>query len=79
MAAPNLPSLPLAGFAQLIPALASREIQHVNRILGLCEYEFPESSYGRCDGFPCQEPAVIHHLESEHEYCLSHFREVDRG
>ena len=85
MAAQNLPSFPLAGFAQLIPALIERQITQVNLILaqsdlGLCDWESPESSYGACDGgYSCHEKATVHHLASEHEYCLSHFREVNRG
>jgi len=72
MAAQNLPSFPLAGFAQLVPALIDHEIKRVNQLLGSCDWEDEWSPY------TCKEKAVVHHIATEHEYCLSHFVEVDR-
>lgn len=85
MAQTNLPVLSHAGFPQLLHLLIGAEIERVERILAQAElspccYESPESSRGACDGGePCREKATVHDLASDEEYCLSHFREVERG
>ena len=57
-----------------------RQPQPVQAELSFCCHESPESTVGACDGgFPCRQRATVHHLESEQEYCLRHFQEVDRG
>lgn len=78
MAARSLPVLTHPTFPQVLDALMGREVQRVEKILGLCCWESPESRYGACDGgFPCHEPAVVTHLEHQVPYCLSHFREAE--
>jgi hypothetical protein len=80
MAHSTLPVLSHPDFPQvLFDALAS-ELRRVQTTLGLCAWQSPETSYGACNGgFPCQELATVHHLATDEEFCLSHFREVDRG
>ena len=79
MAAQNLPSFPLPGFSQLIPALIERQITVVNRVLaqselGTCDYEDPDFNF-----YGCCEKATVHHIAFEQEYCLRHFQKVNRG
>ncbi len=45
-------------------------------LIGLCQYESPESNWGACDGIPCCQIATVHHREYELEYCPRHFAEV---
>lgn len=48
-------------------------------VLGTCDYQTPETSWGACDGQPCLESATVHDLATDREYCVGHFREVSRG
>lgn len=48
-------------------------------VLGTCDYQSPETSWGACDGQPCFESATVHDLNSDLGYCAKHFREVSRG
>lgn len=80
MSGSTLPVLSRPGFPQVLHSVMASEIRYVEQVLGLCAYETPESSWGRCDGgFPCQEPALVSEVESGLPFCLGHFREVDRG
>jgi hypothetical protein len=46
--------------------------------LGPCEYETPESSWGKCDGgHRCFGKGVIHHIASETNVCPKHFRALE--
>jgi hypothetical protein len=47
--------------------------------LGSCDWQSPESYFGACDSRVCRQKATIHHIPSEQEFCLAHFREVSRG
>lgn len=80
MAHSSLPVFFHPQFPQVFDRALMFEVRRVEKLLGLCCWESPESSRGACDGgFPCQEQATVHHLESDNEFCLSHFREVSRG
>jgi len=73
--------LPAREFPQLPFSFDVERIgRRINQVVGpslltACSYEFPESSYGACDGVPCGAVATV----TEREYCLAHFREVSRG
>lgn len=41
--------------------------------LGICCWESAETREGACNGIPCYQRAVVHHLESDLEFCLKHF------
>jgi hypothetical protein len=44
------------------------------RPTGFCEYEYPESSRGACDGGqPCIHSATVHDPESDRNLCGKHF------
>jgi hypothetical protein len=45
----------------------------------LCQYEYPETRPGACNGFPCAAKATIFDLSEEREFCVKHFRGVSRG
>ena len=81
MAHTTLAALSLLEFPQLpfsfdVERIGRRINQAVGRsLLTACSYESPESSYGACDGVPCDAVATV----TEREYCLAHFREVSRG
>lgn len=80
MAHSTLPVLSHLSFPQVAVRAFTFEVRRVEQVLGLCAWQSPESSRGACDGgFPCQESATVHHLGTDAEYCLSHFREVGRG
>jgi hypothetical protein len=80
MAHSTLPVFSHPQFPQVTGALFASEVRRVERSLSLCAWQSPESSRGACDGgFPCQETAIVTNLADENEYCLSHFREVERG
>jgi len=53
--------------------------QAAKPVLLQCQYEYPESRWGACDGMPCGEEATVYDQESEMEFCLAHFEEVRRG
>ena len=65
MAARSLPVLTHPTFPQVLDALMGREVQRVEKILGLCCWESPESQ--------CTEEARIDGL------CARHYRQVQRG
>ena len=44
-----------------------------------CSYEYPESSIGACDGFPCGDLSTVHDLESDQPLCTLHFLRVNLG
>ena len=80
MAAQHLTVLTHPEFPQVLDGSLSRLDQMVTRVLaktavtyllGQCNFE---DEY--CD---CREPATVHHLESEQEFCLRHFQAVTRG
>ena len=83
MAAQHHTALSLPNFPQVFTQLMDREVTRVSQLvtqahLGCCDYETPESHWGACDGIPCIEKATVHHLASEREFCLDHFRKVTR-
>jgi hypothetical protein len=76
----TLPVLSHPSFPQVLFDALAFELRRIEKTLGLCAWQSPESSRGACDGgFPCQEPATVHHLSTDQPYCLSHFREVELG
>ncbi len=50
-------------------------VEQVIRILD--QYNIPECE--GVDGFDCHQPAVVHHLASEQDFCLDHFRFWERN
>jgi hypothetical protein len=42
-----------------------------------CSYEYPESSGGACDGFPCSEKATTFDWMEGLPYCAKHWREMN--
>lgn len=84
MATQNFTCLSSPDFPQAFESLIEYELRRVDRVLvqtllPTCEHEFPESRYAAADGFPCNQPAVVHHLPTEQDVCLKHFQEVSRG
>lgn len=76
MAQSSLPVFTRPEFSQVLEALADFEIRHVNKTLGLCCWESPESVRGACDGgFPCRKSATVTDIESGCGYCLKHFEQ----
>ena len=76
MAAQHLTALASPEFPQVFDASLNQLFQRVDRIyaaslLSICDFE---DQYG-----DCREVATVHHLASEHEFCLRHFQAVTRG
>jgi hypothetical protein len=79
MAAPNSNAndlFALTGLPRLLDALIGNEIRRVDQLLAqprfaACEYQ-PDGQ-----AFPCGRKAVVTALDSERDYCLEHFREVE--
>ena len=76
MAAQHLTVFSSPQFPQVFEDAIHYEIRRVSRILneallGTCAFDDEH-----CD---CRQPAVVHHLETESNYCLRHFTEVNRG
>ena len=76
MAAQHLTALSSPEFPQVFDRCLDQLFQRVERILAAsylstCDFE---DQYG-----DCREVATVHHLASEHEFCLRHFQAVNRG
>ena len=76
MAAQHLTVLSRPQFPQVFEDAIHYEIRRVSAIvdqvlLGTCAFDDEH-----CD---CRQPAVVHHLETESNYCLRHFQAVNRG
>ena len=77
MAAQHLTALSSPEFPQALSVSLDRLIDRVeiivarNYLLSPCDFE---DQYG-----DCREVATVHHLASEHEFCLRHFQVVQRG
>lgn len=80
MAARNL-SVPTVFHSPTFPQVFTKAIQsQVRQLLATCCYVSPESIPGSCDGgYPCNEPATIHDVSTEMDYCSRHGRMVCRG
>jgi hypothetical protein len=78
MSPSTLPVFSRPQFPQVVQQLFASEVRQVNKVLGLCCFEsFREGI--RDFAYSCQETATVFCLADEQEYCLSHFREVERG
>jgi len=44
--------------------------------LDRCDYQCRDFPF---EGESCQQLGVVHHLESEREFCLGHFNQLERG
>jgi hypothetical protein len=81
---PSFPQVFEAATAQLVSRLVptfpqlSDVLDAAEARLGECDWNDPESRYGACDGGSCHQDAVVHHLQSELEYCLQHFQKAVR-
>ena len=54
-------------------------IELTDRVLtrrGTCDYCYPESSWGRCDGGFCGQEADISDTETSYSYCRKHWKEI---
>ena len=76
MAAQHLTALSSPEFPQVFDASLNQLFQRVDRIyaaslLSTCDFEDQHGD--------CREVATVHHLASEHEFCLRHFQAVTRG
>jgi hypothetical protein len=80
MAAQHLTFVPLAEFPQVQELALDRTIAELDRLvsrtfakvhLTRCHFE---DQY--CD---CREVGVVHHIASERDLCLTHFKAVNRG
>lgn len=76
MAAHDLTFVPLSEFPQLIDleiealnSLVTRAFARVH--LSTCDFA---GAWGECN-----QPATVHHIASEQEFCLRHFQVVSRG
>jgi hypothetical protein len=65
MAQHSLPVLPFHTFPQ--PQLSP------------CCHESAESRWGAGDAISCTQPAVIHDVATEQDYCFAHYKAVSRG
>jgi hypothetical protein len=80
----NLPLIPRPDFPQVSAAMFTRFTEQVSRtyeraILPDCAYEYPESSFGACDGQPCCEKGTVHHLEADLAFCPKHYALVAKA
>lgn len=76
LSAPDFPQI----LRLAIDRAVSRTLQQVDEShLDVCAHVSGESRIGACDSLPCNQPATVHHLESEVEYCEFHFRSVILG
>lgn len=64
------PSISTALFSGRIPSQPQ---------VSLCCHVSPESSWGAGDALECNQPAVVHHVATEMDYCARHWKEVGRG
>ena len=76
MAVTHLTALSSPEFPQVFDRCLDQLFQRVERILAasylsICDFE---DQFG-----DCREVATVHHLASEHEFCLRHFQAVNRG
>ena len=76
MAVTHLTALSSPEFPQVFDRCLDQLFQRVERILAAsylstCAFE---DQFG-----DCREVATVHHLASEHEFCLRHFQAVNRG
>jgi hypothetical protein len=85
MSAKTLPVLTHPAFPQVFAQALSAE---VNRVafpappqiqLSTCCYESPESRWGACDGQVCLQPATVHDVATEQDFCFRHWKEARRG
>ena len=83
MAQATLAVLHSPEFPQVLNSAINRIVLRVDRVLspslGICQYEYPETFSGACNGFPCANTATIFSLSDEREYCARHFQGVSRG
>ncbi len=80
MAHSTLPVFRSPAFPQVFAAALTQEVTRVSAHpqLSLCCYVSPV--IGIADGgYECKEPAVVHHVATEQDYCARHYREVGRG
>ena len=73
MAASNLSVSPRSAFPQVFTRSIDRFTRSIldRPKLGVCCYSGP--------GFDCNQPAIVHDLASEMEYCAKHFQRIARA
>lgn len=64
-------TLPVLSHPQFPQAFVSATRNFMQQVLGECAF-----SDEHCD---CRERAVVHHLGTDFDYCLRHFKAVTRG
>lgn len=71
----TLPVLTHQDFPQVFEDAVSFEVRRVSRVV--------DNGFGRCafedEHCDCRQPAVVHLLGSDSDFCLRHFSEVSRG
>lgn len=80
LSSPDFPQLLRLAIDRAFDREISRVIEtHDEAHLDCCAWESGETRPGACDSIPCIQKATVHHLLTEQEYCLEHFRTVSRG
>jgi hypothetical protein len=83
VAAKTIPVLTHPSFPQVFKAAISSLVTPPtfpsNPTSSVCCYEYPETTWGACDGQPCRRVAVVHDVATEMDYCALHYREVPNG
>ncbi|HEY1800066.1 MAG TPA: hypothetical protein VGG46_03945 [Terriglobales bacterium] len=76
---PEFPQVYSAAIDDAIACVDRVLLAHSALQLGSCQYEYPETVSGACNGELCAARATVFDLSEEMEYCGKHFREVSRG
>jgi hypothetical protein len=84
MSVSTLPVLTHPQFPQVLTRALNQEVTRVTShpALSLCCHETVVEDGGTGEfnqAFPCVQPATIHDLATEQDYCFEHFRAVRRG
>jgi hypothetical protein len=81
MAQHSLPVLSHPAFPQVFEAAIDQQVRRLfpQPALSVCCYQSPETFWGACDGIACLQPATIHDVATELDYCFTHYKAVHRG
>ncbi len=68
-------------FPQVFASAINHQIALVDALLKpsqfpCCDFEYPESTPGAGNGYPCISKSTVHHLASGLDYCAKHYPEV---
>jgi|HubBroStandDraft_4_1064222.scaffolds.fasta_scaffold05566_16 hypothetical protein len=79
MAHSTLPVFSHPDFPQVFEAALNQLVTRQVPQLSPCCYESAESRWGAGDAIACTQPAVIHDVATELDYCFAHYKAVNRG